>query len=335
MSRYGACILSSDGPRLTADEKALFRDTQPFGFILFARHVESPDGVRAVCAEFREAVGRDCLITVDQEGGRVQRLRRPYWRDWHPALNHVTGSGKRAARSMYLRARIMAHELRSVGIDSNCVPNLDIAGKETHPFLMNRCYGTQPGEVADNAGAVATGMLEGGVVPIMKHIPGHGRATLDSHKDLPVVQASKAELIDTDFHPFRALRELPMGMTAHLVFSDIDPMPATQSPKMIKIIRQMIGFEGLLVTDDISMQALSGTLAQRSRASLDAGCDVVLHCNDDFAARAEVANAAGEMTDAAQARADAAMQWRKTPDEIDIPSLEAELEALLGGPVYV
>ncbi|MEP4198220.1 MAG: beta-N-acetylhexosaminidase [Aliishimia sp.] len=335
MSRFGACMLSSDGPRLSADEKALFRDTQPFGFIIFARHVQSPDQLRTLCNEFREAVGRECLITVDQEGGRVQRLRAPHWREWHPALEHAVGSGKNAARSMYLRARLIAHELHSVGIDSNCAPNLDIAGQKTHPFLLNRCYGTDIGEVVDLGRAVASGLLEGGVVPIMKHIPGHGRGAQDSHKALPVVHASKAELIETDFFPFQALKDLPMGMTAHLVFSDMDASPVTQSSTMMRVIRETIGFDGLLMTDDISMQALSGSLGERTEASIKAGCDVVLHCNDDFAARVCVAEAAGEMTEAAQTRADAAMAWRKKPDEIDIPAVEAELEALLGGPVYV
>jgi len=291
MSRFGACILSCDGPRLTADEKALFRAVQPFGFILFARHIETPDQVRALCAEFREAVGRECLITVDQEGGRVQRLRGPHWREWLPA--------------------------------------------ETHEFLKNRCYGTDPGQIAKLGRAVADGLLDGGVLPVMKHMPGHGRANLDTHKDLPHLSAPLGDLTETDFAPFRALNDLPMGMTAHIVFDAIDDAPATQSPAVIGLIRERIGFDGLLMTDDISMGALSGSLAQRSRASLDAGCDVILHCNDDFAARVEVADAAGEMSDAAQARAQAAMTWRKPPQPIDIPVLEADLEALLDGRVYV
>ncbi len=334
MSRFGACILSCDGPRLTADEKALFRAVQPFGFILFARHIETPDQVRALCAEFREAVGRECLITVDQEGGRVQRLRGPHWREWLPALDHARGASD-PARAMYLRARLMAEELRAVGIDSNCAPNLDLLWPETHEFLKNRCYGTDPGQIAKLGRAVADGLLDGGVLPVMKHMPGHGRANLDTHKDLPHLSAPLGDLTETDFAPFRALNDLPMGMTAHIVFDAIDDAPATQSPAVIGLIRERIGFDGLLMTDDISMGALSGSLAQRSRASLDAGCDVILHCNDDFAARVEVADAAGEMSDAAQARAQAAMTWRKPPQPIDIPVLEADLEALLDGRVYV
>lgn len=334
MSRFGACILSCDGPRLTADEKALFRDAQPLGFILFARHVETPDQVRALCAEMRDALGRDCLITVDQEGGRVQRLRAPYWREWQPALDHARTASD-PVRAMYLRARLIAEELRAVGIDSNCAPNLDLVWPETHAFLKNRCYGAEPEQVAQLGRAVAEGLLDSGVLPVMKHMPGHGRAGLDTHKDLPHLSVPEDSLNDTDFAPFRALNDLPMGMTAHIVFDAIDTAPATQSPKVIDLIRTQIGFDGLLMTDDISMGALSGTLAQRSRASLAAGCDVILHCNDDFAARAEVAEAAGEMSDAAQARAEAAMTWRKPPQPIDIPRAEADLEALLNGPVYV
>ncbi len=334
MSPYGACILSCDGPRLSPDEKALFRRVNPFGFILFARHVESPDQVRALCAEMREAVGRDCLITVDQEGGRVQRFRGPVWRDWRPALEHVTAASD-PVRAMYLRGRLIADELRRVGLDSNCAPNLDLVFDQTHPFLRNRCYGSDPSVVADLGRAMADGMLAGGVVPVMKHMPGHGRSGLDTHFDLPAVRADLKDLAAADFAPFAALRDMPMGMTAHLVFSAFDDRPATLSVQMVRLIREQIGFGGLLMTDDISMQALSGSLAERSAAALGAGCDVVLHCNDTFKERCEVAEAAGAMSAAAQARAEAAEAARKAPDQIDIPALEAELEALLGGQVYV
>jgi beta-N-acetylhexosaminidase len=335
MTPSGACILSSDGPRLTADEKALFRDADPFGFILFARHIETPDQVRALCSEFREAVGRDCLVTIDQEGGRVQRLRGPTWRDWLPPLDHVEAAGTQAARAMYLRARLIAHELRDLGIDSDCMPTLDIAGDRTHPFLRNRCYGTAAVQVTENGRATADGLLDGGVVPVMKHMPGHGRATLDTHHDLPTVDTDIAELAKTDFAPFHALSSLPMGMTAHVIFSALDSRPATLSPVCIDAIRTKIGFQGLLMTDDISMQALSGSLADRTRAALDAGCDLVLHCNDTFSERAEVAEAAGAMTATASARAKAALAARRSPDPIDIPAMEAELETLLNGRVYV
>lgn len=334
--RFGACILGCDGLRLSAEETALFRDAQPFGFILFARNIDTPDQVRALCDDFRTAVARDCLITVDQEGGRVQRLRGPHWREWLPPLDHVAQAGAGAARSMYLRARLIAAELRDIGIDSDCAPILDVAGADTHAFLKNRCYGTDPAGVAEMGRAVADGLLAGGVVPIMKHIPGHGASTLDTHFELPVVRDDMDVLSTRDFAPFTALRDLPMGMTGHLIFDALDAVnPATQSARVIEMIRHDIGFDGLLMTDDISMQALSGSLPERSRAALSAGCDLVLHCNDTLADRRAVADACGEMSDAAQARAEAAIAARSTPDHIDIPVLEAELEALLGGSVYV
>lgn len=334
MTRFGACILSCDGPRLTPDEKALFRDVAPVGFILFARHVETPDQIRALCAEMREAAGHDCLITIDQEGGRVQRLRGPTWRDWHPPLDDVTRASD-PARAMYIRSRVIAHELHALGIDSNCAPTLDVIQTDTHPFLRNRCYGSDIDTISHVGRAVADGFLDGGVLPVMKHMPGHGRSHVDTHFDLPTVTAPKGDLTQSDFAPFRALNDLPLGMTAHLVFSEIDDQPATLSRAMIDVIRTDIGFDGLLMTDDISMKALSGTLAERSAASIAAGVDVVLHCNGTFDDRVAVAKAAGQITDAGQARAKAALARRKPPNDIDIPALEAELEALLGGPIYV
>lgn len=334
MSRFGACILSSDGPRLTENEKALFREVRPFGFILFARHIESADQVRALCDELRAAAGHEALITVDQEGGRVQRFTAPSWRAWHPAMAHVEMASS-PERAMYLRYRLIASELHACGLDSNCAPNLDIAEPDTHPFLKNRCYGDDPAQVSQIGRAVAQAHLDGGVLPIMKHMPGHGRAQQDSHKALPGVDLPLDVLRRHDFAPFSALADLPLAMTAHVVMPQIDAAPATQSAPVIKIIRDEIGFDGVLMTDDISMGALMGTLAQRAEASLAAGCDVVLHCNDDFAARCEIAQACGVMTQAGQRRADAALASRHTPTEIDIPALEAELEALLSGPVYV
>lgn len=334
MSQFGACILSSDGPRLTAEEKALFRDVRPFGFILFARHVETPDQVRALCDEMRETAGHDALITTDQEGGRVQRFRAPHWRDWRPALDHAEAASD-PERAMYLRYRLIAEELRACGLDSNCAPNLDIAEPGTHPFLLNRCYGRDPETVARLGRAAAQAHLDAGVLPVMKHMPGHGRAQADSHKEMPVIDCMKSDLQDHEFAPFHALRDLPLGMTAHVKLPQVDDALATQSKTVIDLIRTEIGFDGLLMTDDISMGALSGSLTTRARASLDAGCDVVLHCNDDFAARCEIAEACGAMNDAAQARAEAALACRTAPQQIDIPRAEAELEALLAGPVYV
>ncbi|MFD1159518.1 beta-N-acetylhexosaminidase [Roseovarius aestuarii] len=331
LSRYGATILDADGLRLSAAEKALFRWANPFGFILFGRNIESPDQVRALCDEMRESVGRDAPITIDQEGGRVQRLRGPTWREWLPPLDHITAAGDAAPEAMYLRYRIIADELRRLGIDSNCAPLVDVAGPATHEFLKNRCYGFDPDSVSRIGRAVADGMLDGGVLPVLKHIPGHGRAVVDSHLDLPVVSADTASLATVDFAPFRALNDLPMGMTAHLVYDAIDTRPATTSPVVMRLVREEIGFAGLIMTDDISMKALNGSLSQIAQDSLAAGCDVILHCNGSLNERRDVAEAAGQMSELAQKRAESALAQRRAPDEVDIPALEAKLGALIGG----
>ncbi|WP_341235349.1 beta-N-acetylhexosaminidase [uncultured Sulfitobacter sp.] len=328
--RFGATILDATGLRLTAQEKALFRAVKPFGFILFARNIDTPDQVRALCDEMREAAGHDAVITVDQEGGRVQRLRGPIWRDWTPPLDFVQAAGANAAQAMYIRYRLIAQELHDVGIDSNCAPMVDVAGSQTHEFLRNRCYGTDAAQVAALGRAAADGMLAGGVLPVVKHMPGHGRATMDSHFDLPLVGAAHADLATCDFAPFKALNDLPMGMTAHLVYDAIDPRPATLSPVMMQLIRDEIGFDNLIMTDDISMKALQGGVDQISRDALEAGCDVILYCNASLEDRSLVADAAGEMTDAAQTRAERALSMRVAPDEIDISALTAKLDALLG-----
>ncbi len=331
---FGATILDAGGLRLDREEKALFRDVNPFGFILFARNLDQPDQIRALCGDLRAAVGRDCPVTIDQEGGRVQRLRPPLARQWLAPLDHVARAGAGAEQAMYLRYRLIADELHGLGIDCNCAPMLDLAGPQTHPFLRNRCYGDDPGQVAAIGRAVADGLLDGGVLPVLKHLPGHGRATKDSHHDLPHVDADPEELDHTDFAPFRALNDLALGMSAHLVYQAIDPVPATISPVMLALIRERIGFDGLIMTDDISMRALSGGLGEISRAAIRAGCDVVLACNRSLAERAEVAEAAGEMGQAAQARAEAALAARRVPRELDIAAAEADLARLMGGQVY-
>jgi beta-N-acetylhexosaminidase len=331
MTHFGATILDAAGTRLSDAEKRFFAQSGPFGFILFARNIESPDQVRALCADMRDAVGRDAPITIDQEGGRVQRLRAPIWRNWPAPLPHAEAAGADAREAMYLRYRIIAHELHALGIDSNCAPLVDVAGPQTHEFLRDRCYGTDPVRVADLGRAVADGLLEGGVLPVLKHIPGHGRAQADSHLDLPVVRDDLATLTACDFAPFKALNDLPMGMTAHLVYAAIDDRPATISPPMMRLIRDEIGFAGLIMTDDISMKALSGSLTDITRASLDAGCDVALLCNASLDERRAVADAAGRLDNAGQARAEAALAARRTPSEVDISALEAKLSAMSGG----
>jgi len=323
----GATIFGCAGPVLLASERAFFRDADPFGFILFARNVETPDGLRRLTAALREAVGRDAPILIDQEGGRVQRLRPPHWQDWTPPLETVeqASSLAEAARQMRLRAQVIAAELMAVGIDANCAPVADVARAETHPFLRNRCYGTDPATVTLIARAVADGLLAGGVLPVMKHLPGHGRSHLDTHLALPTVPVGLDELRQVDFAPFRALADLPMAMTAHLVFAALDPgLPATQSLTMIRLIRDEIGFKGLLMTDDLNMEALSGTLAERTARSMAAGVDIALHCKGDLPEMQAVAGAAGPMTDAAMARGRAALALRR-PVQADLPALMAEL----------
>lgn len=331
-----ATILGPSGPDLKADEAAFFREADPWGFILFARNVETPDQLRRLTGDLRAAVGRDALILVDQEGGRVQRLRAPHWREYPPTLDQMTCTAPEAAeRAVWLRYRLIAAELHAVGIDANCAPTADIAGQDTHPFLRNRCFGEDAATVTSAARACANGLLAGGVLPVLKHLPGHGRAVVDSHLHLPRVAAPLEELDVTDFKPFAALADLPMAMTAHIVFDAVDPdRPATASPAAIRLIREKIGFDGLLMTDDLSMEALSGTLADRATAGIAAGCDIALYCKGIRHEAEAVVGAAGRMSDAASRRAQAALAARIMPDPIDTALLEAEFEALLKGQAY-
>lgn len=332
MSACSATILGCSGLELSFDEHAFFRASNPWGFILFARNIETPAQVLKLTSALREAVGHHAPIFIDQEGGRVARMRAPHWREWLPALEHMDQAGSNAIRSMWLRYRLIAHELHAVGIDGNCAPLGDIAESDTHPILKNRCYGRDPDLVAKAARAVADGLLSGGVLPVMKHMPGQGRAGLDSHVDLPQVTASRAELEAKDFFPFKALSDLPLGMTAHIIYKALDLVaPVTQSKAALRIIREEIGFDGLLMTDDISMEALSGSLAERTTLALKAGCDMILHCNGKIPEMDEVVTAAGQMSIEAQTRASSALKCRRSPETIDISALEDELVTLLAG----
>jgi beta-N-acetylhexosaminidase len=319
-----AVIFGCAGLRLTPQERALFAQAQPWGVILFARNIETPDQLTALTAELRDAVARDIPVLIDQEGGRVQRMRRPYWRDWSPALEQCMRA-RDPARAMYLRGRLIASELLACGINVNCAPLADIANDHTHPVLHNRCYGTALAQVVTNAKAMAQGLMAGGVLPVLKHIPGHGRAKADSHLDLPVIDDSVANLVQSDFAAFQALADLPLGMTAHLLFSQIDPvLPATLSPHMIQLIRTEIGFQGLLMTDDISMQALTGTIGARACAALAAGCDLVLHCNGDLREMSELAEVCPPLAGETRIRAQTARAKRRAPDTCDLEALDAE-----------
>ncbi len=327
----GACILGCLGPELGADERAFLAEADPWGFILFARNVLAPDQLRRLTGDLRAAVGRDAPILIDQEGGRVQRLRAPHWREFLPPLDQMARvAPEHSALAMWLRGRLIADDLRGVGIDVNCAPTADIAEAGTHPFLRNRCYGQNAETVIAASRALVAGMVAGGVLPVMKHMPGHGRAHQDTHKELPRVDAPMAELLAHDFAPFQALADLPMAMTAHIVFTEIDPdTPATLSPHVVWVIRERIGFGGLLMTDDLSMQALSGTLAERAHRAIRAGCDLVLHCNGERQDMEQVVAAAGRMTVAAEARAATALAGRRAPDPGDMAVWASELDGLL------
>lgn len=328
-----ATILGCEGPRLGASEAGFFRDADPWGFILFARNVEAPDQMRRLTNDLRAAVGRDAPVLIDQEGGRVQRLRAPHWRDWLAPLDQVARSRPgMAARGLWLRYRLIAEELRAVGIDVDCAPVADIAGPDTHPFLRNRCFGTDAATVTAAVRAAAEGLLAGGVLPVLKHLPGHGRAVVDSHHHLPRVAAPLADLEATDFAPFRALGDLPVAMTGHIVLEAVDPeRPATASAAVIALIRERIGFGGLLLSDDLSMQALSGPIGARAGAATRAGCDLALHCNGDRAEAEAVVRASGRLSAAAARRAAAALARRDAarPEAIDSAALAAELAATL------
>jgi beta-N-acetylhexosaminidase len=248
----GATILGCAGLRLTPDEARLFARAQPWGFILFRRNIEEAEQTRTLVADLRAAVGREAPVFVDQEGGTVQRLRPPLSRDWPDARAHRGG-----ARAAWLRHRLMAAELRAVGIDGDCAPVIDVAGPATHPFLARRCWSDDPAQVAELGRAAAEGLLAGGVLPVIKHLPGHGAGNADSHHYLPRISAALADLDNRDFVPVRALADLPLGMTAHVVYDALDPhLPGTLSPAVIAHLRDALGFDGLLMTDDIGMGAL-------------------------------------------------------------------------------
>jgi len=292
-------IFGCAGTSLTAEERDFFRAADPLGFILFARNVENPDQVRSLVAGLRQSVGRaDAPVLIDQEGGRVARLKPPHWPARPPAaffgeLYRQRGRTT-ACEAVRLDARLIADDLYRLGIDVLCAPVLDLRYPTTHQAIGDRSFGGDPEVVSDLAASFIDGAIEGGVIPVLKHIPGHGRATRDSHFDLPVVEATAAELAASDFVPFRQLAARGWGMTAHIVYRAFDAeRPATQSKIVIgDVIRGRIGFDGFLMTDDLSMNALGGDFDQRTERALGAGCDAILHCNGKMAEMTEVARAA-------------------------------------------
>lgn len=330
-----AFITGVSGTELTAAEREFIRAERPWGFILFKRNVEAPAQVAALVEELRAAAGAaDAPVLIDQEGGRVQRLGPPHWPVYPPgaifSTLYDTDSvlGLTAAR---LSARLIASDLADLGITVDCLPLADVPVSGADAVIGNRAYGTEPGKVAAIARAVTEGLEQGGVLPVLKHIPGHGRATADTHFKLPTVDAPRDELDRTDFAAFKPLADLPMAMTAHVVFSAVDPAhPATTSATMItQVIRGVIGFQGLLMSDDVSMNALSGNIAERTRAIFAAGCDMALHCNGNIEEMREVAGQTPELSGTALARAKAALASRKAPQPFDRVAARAELDALI------
>ncbi|WP_322517103.1 beta-N-acetylhexosaminidase [Rhodopseudomonas palustris] len=330
-----AFITGISGLGLTDDERGFLRESRPWGFILFKRNVDNPAQLAGLVQQLRAEIGQpDAPVLIDQEGGRVQRLGPPHWPVYprgavFSAIYDIDSQlGLAAAR---LSARLIAADLYDLGITVDCLPLADVPVAGADAVIGDRAYGTEPAKVAAIARAVTEGLEQGSVLPVLKHIPGHGRATADSHFRLPTVDTPRDELERTDFAAFQPLADLPMAMTAHVVFSALDPaQPATTSATIIdQVIRKRIGFQGLLMSDDVSMNALEGTIADRTRASLAAGCDVVLHCNGKLDEMRQVAAEATELTGLALQRAEAALASRKPPQPFDRRAARAELETLI------
>lgn len=330
-----AFIAGCAGQTLSPDERAFFRDASPWGFILFGRNIDNPAQVSALTAELRGTVGWHAPILIDQEGGRVQRMKPPHWPPYPAAQAFGAINDPVQQREIVrLGARLMAHDLKAVGIDVDCLPVLDVPVAGAHDVIGARAYAHDPDRVAVLGRAAAEGLLAGGVLPVVKHMPGHGRGMADSHYNLPVVDTALDALRDHDFRPFRHLADMPLAMTAHVVFKALDAKnPATVSRTVVqKVMRREIGFGGLIMTDDLSMKALAGTFAQKTRAALRAGVDVVLHCNGVMSEMAEVAAAAPLLRGKAKIRAAAALaRINHLPEPLDVEATRAAFSAALAG----
>lgn len=332
LSGTRAFVTGVAGTTLDPAERRFIAAARPFGLILFRRNIAEPEQVCRLTADFRDAVGWNAPVLVDQEGGRVQRLGPPHWRKY-PSAGRLAGAALLVNDRALVRdvARLMAEDMRSVGITVDCMPNLDLQIPGQSNVVGDRAYGGDPHLVAACGRAAADGLLAGGVLPVIKHLPGHGRSMVDSHHALPVVTARLDDLEPLDFAPFVAVADLPAAMTAHVVYTAIDPdRPATQSPVVIEeIIRGLIGFDGLLFSDDVSMNALSGSLGERAELSLAAGCDVVLHCNGVMSEMEDVAAAAAVLPTTSRERAEAALNRIAAPDTVDASAIAARLDAAL------
>ncbi len=329
-----AVIFGCAGTHLTDLERSFFKRHNPYAFILFARNCEDPEQVKQLVKDLRASVNnRPAPVLIDQEGGRVARFQPPHWREYPAARTLADAAGDDmalASELTYYNTRLIAQELLESDVNVDCLPLADVPVAGSHDIIGDRAYGNTPERVATLARAAAKGLLDGGVLPVLKHIPGHGRATVDSHEALPVVNASLDELRATDFVPFKALADLPLGMTAHVLYEAIDKENvATMSPTVIDLIRREIGFDGLLMTDDISMKALSGDIGELSKQAIAAGCDLVLHCNGDMSEMERVAEAVDTMSPETVRRAMAAEAQLKTPKPFDVATAEARQEEVL------
>lgn len=330
-----AFITGVSGLELTAEERAFLRAERPWGFILFKRNVDNPAQVARLVEEFRNTTGDlDAPVLIDQEGGRVQRLGPPHWPVYPPGAVFGTlydADPEAGLRAAWLSSRLIASDLVDLGITVDCLPLADVPVEGADAVIGNRAYGTEPGKVAIIARAVTEGLSQGGILPVLKHIPGHGRATADTHFKLPIVDNARSELEASDFEAFRPLADLPMAMTAHVVFSALDAtQPATTSATIIEqVIRGSIGFQGLLMSDDVSMNALAGSIAERTRAIVSAGCDMVLHCNGKLDEMRDVVSETPVLAGKALERAKAALAARRQPQPFDRTAGRAELDALI------
>lgn len=327
-----SCIIGLSGQRLKKSESVFLRDANPWGVILFARNVKDPDQLRALTGDIRNAMGRDTLIFIDQEGGRVQRMRAPHWRafpsgdDYAAIYRRDRESGLRAC---YLGHRLISDDLRAVGITSNCAPVLDLPQPGADPIISDRALGTSVADIVDMAHAAMAGLMAGGVAPVIKHIPGHGRATVDSHKALPKIDADRETLEKSDFLPFRRLNDAPMAMTAHAVYTHNSRSAVTISRKSLtELIRAAIGYDGLLMTDDLDMKALTGGLTRKAERALTAGCDIVLQCSGSLADSVKVAKGSQILSGRSLRRAMVAEGCSYHVSRFDRRAVEEEFDAL-------
>lgn len=334
-----AVIFGCAGLSLSPSERSFFAETQPAGFILFQRNCQDPDQVRGLVDKMRECAGGDeTLVLIDQEGGRVARLRPPHWRV-PPAGSQIAAlyaaNPEDARQAAFLNARLIAHELTALGINVDCLPVLDIPVAGADPIIGDRSLGQTADQIADLGAAMCDGLLAGGVLPVIKHIPGHGRALVDSHKALPRVDASLDDLEATDFATFRALSHMPLAMTAHVIYSAVDDeAPVTLSAAATQtLIREYIGFDGLLLSDDLSMQALSGGLGERGAGAIEAGCDIALHCNGEPDEMEAIAEAVSHLSVAGAMRLQSALdriQAVRQSQDFDAAAGYARLDEYLG-----